>query len=437
MLISDLSFAQRGFLLLFQLISVTIMLYALLWSVHLKMNKTFIAAVAAVFLVNLMLLEIKQGEVWYHNREIPLPPVLQFYWESPLGLNVWISFVMLVTALLILYLMIRWRRSHISGISIKEALDTLPTGLCFAAEDGAVLFLNPKMRYLASELTGHAIMDANAFWETIVAKSAAQFGVEKKRPTIELTNGTVWEFSRKQQLVDGRELWRIQAQDVTELSFQRQQLEEETKALSRMNERLAEYGRQVTESTRELEILEAKIRIHDDVGHALLATKRSLLTQVTKEEKENVLALWRKNLVFLRGEMPGEAEPKQITMDESLRDLTTAAEAIGVKIIWLGDRLPEDAKVLDLTETMLHECLTNTVRHAGGSEIRVSTMESSQFWILECSNNGTEPTGPIREGGGLSSLRQKVEREGGMMEILWQGGFLLRMSIPKHQPKEE
>ena len=107
MLISDLSFAQRGFLLLFQLISVTIMLYALLWSVHLKMNKTFIAAVAAVFLVNLMLLEIKQGEVWYHNREIPLPPVLQFYWESPLGLNVWISFVMLVTALLILYLMIR------------------------------------------------------------------------------------------------------------------------------------------------------------------------------------------------------------------------------------------------------------------------------------------------------------------------------------------
>ena len=150
-----------------------------------------------------------------------------------------------------------------------------------------------------------------------------------------------------------------------------------------------------------------------------------------------MLALWRKNLVFLRGEMPGEAEPKQITMDESLRDLTTAAEAIGVKIIWLGDRLPEDAKVLDLTETMLHECLTNTVRHAGGSEIRVSTMESSQFWILECSNNGTEPTGPIREGGGLSSLRQKVEREGGMMEILWQGGFLLRMSIPKHQPKEE
>ena len=119
MLISDLSFAQRGFLLLFQLISVTIMLYALLWSVHLKMNKTFIAAVAAVFLVNLMLLEIKQGEVWYHNREIPLPPVLQFYWESPLGLNVWISFVMLVTALLILYLMIRWREYRSRKRSIR------------------------------------------------------------------------------------------------------------------------------------------------------------------------------------------------------------------------------------------------------------------------------------------------------------------------------
>jgi len=437
MLMREISDMARGWILTLQAVTLSLLLYTFLWTIYLRMKKRISVLVALLFAAGWMVFQTTVAPFWYASKGWTLPALPKAAQGIPVWLWFGVTLLFFGVSVLTLRQMILWRRSHISNNSIKEALDSLPTGICFAEEDGEIRFLNPKMRFLASELTGHAIMDANAFWDTVTTLSQVQRHAGPE-PVIELSNGTVWQFSRKQEEDEGRVMWRIRAQDVTSLSYQQRQLEKETKALEAMSARLSEYGRRVTESTREQEILEAKIRIHDDVGHALLATNRSLMTQVSEEEKEDVLALWRRNLVFLRGEeTPGEAETKPEGFRDSLGDLETAAEAIGVKILWQGEALPEEETVRSLTETMLHECLTNTVRHAGGDELYVAPMEAARFWIIECSNNGAKPTEAIREGGGLSSLREKVEREGGWLEILWKDGFLLRMAVPKKTDPEE
>lgn len=58
------------------------------------------------------------------------------------------------------------------------------------------------------------------------------------------------------------------------------------------------------------------------------------------------------------------------------------------------------------------ECLTNTVRHAGGDEVYVKIDKGSENLAVTVTNNGTPPKSEITPGGGLISLRDKIERFG-------------------------
>lgn len=64
-----------------------------------------------------------------------------------------------------------------------------------------------------------------------------------------------------------------------------------------------------------------------------------------------------------------------------------------------------------------HECLTNTVRHAGGTALHISLSREGGRLVAVLTNDGRAPDGPIREGGGLSALRRQVEASGGRMRI--------------------
>ena len=114
-----------------------------------------------------------------------------------------------------------------------------------------------------------------------------------------------------------------------------------------------------------------------------------------------------------------------------LDGLIAAAKAIGVQVRLTGDALPEDAACMTLIGAAAHECLTNTVRHAGGAElcIRVSRQDG---WICAVfTNDGRPPRGEIWEGGGLTALRRLVEDAGGRMLVKSAPVFALRLEIPE------
>ena len=76
------------------------------------------------------------------------------------------------------------------------------------------------------------------------------------------------------------------------------------------------------------------------------------------------------------------------------------------------------------------ETLINAVRHAGADVLRIELKEEESELIVRFSNNGTQPTAII-EGGGLGTLRSKVERKGGTMSIETEPEFALKLRLPK------
>ena len=64
----------------------------------------------------------------------------------------------------------RYARRHLSFSSIKEALDQLPEGFCFATDDGTVLLANLSINAYCQECTGHPLVQANTFWDTLLAQ---------------------------------------------------------------------------------------------------------------------------------------------------------------------------------------------------------------------------------------------------------------------------
>lgn len=307
-----------------------------------------------------------------------------------------------------------WQRDHLSSASVKEGLDRLPAGLCFYVRDGLPRLVNVRMDTLCCALTGGPLMNGEVFWQRLCAGDVAP-GCEVlaagETPILRTPDGRVWSFVRSGIRVGGQSARQIVASDVTQEHAMNRQLHEENRRVAQLNLRLRRYGAQICELTREKETLAARVRIHDDFGQALLAARRLGAQQGDARQREQVLALWRTSLALLRG--TGEKEPPAA----GLGALVEAARAVGVAVTAEGPQPAADSPAAALLLHAAHECLTNTVRHAGGTALHISLSREGGRLVAVLTNDGRAPDGPVHEGGGLSALRRQVEASGGRMRI--------------------
>jgi signal transduction histidine kinase len=105
---------------------------------------------------------------------------------------------------------------------------------------------------------------------------------------------------------------------------------------------------------------------------------------------------------------------------------------MGIKLNVNGN-IPNDNRLLRFIMSGARESLTNAVHHAKAAELTVSLYYEYSFFVIEYTNDGEKPANPISEGGGLSSLRQSVEGEGGIMETEISPQFILRLKIPSKE----
>ena len=196
-------------------------------------------------------------------------------------------------------------------------------------------------------------------------------------------------------------------------------------SLELQQERLKEYNRNVTSATIERELLSAKVHIHDELGEILLAAKRYIQTEDADRhlgdiDRQTITDLWLRNLSLLG------VEREKAEQDE-YGEIYRAAADIGMKIVVKGE-LPDDGNVKPVVASALHECLTNTFRHAGGDTVYVESEKSdtgTPGFLITFTNNGKPPEGAIEERGGLKSLRKMAEDAGFDMKIETEGGFKL------------
>ena len=328
----------------------------------------------------------------------------------------WTAAALSLTALSLFASFTLWHKSRrqLSPVSIKESCDHLPSALCFAWENGLPCLKNLKMDELSHLLTGEALLNANDFWKTM-----------ELQPIVTLENGQTWSFERVRLGMSGKTVYQITGTNITEEAQLQRELEEDNLRLKNLNRRLRQYGQDVQEATREKEILRAKTRVHDELGHALLQTRQFLSD--TQGDAESVCAAWRQNVRLLLGKYADEQR------FDAFAQLARAAQAIGVTIERRGVFPAEGTESAQLVETAAHECLTNLVRHAGGTRLEIIGEKVASGWRIHYLNDGSAPSGPIVEGSGLTALRARTEAAGCAMDIEYAPHFELTLTLPQER----
>ena len=340
-------------------------------------------------------------------------------------------------------------RDKLSPGSVKESLDALPDGVCFFSEEGRILLSNRRMQHISSDITGIGILNGEKLWRCIEEKSVK---TDVSDGLVILTSDSkVWNVRRSEIEAEGNRINEIVALDVTEQYELRRELEERNERLNSVNERLRIFSRDMSRLTAEKELLDAKIKVHDDLGRSLLAFRAYLTAEPSKRDRNKLLPLWRYVISVMK---------KETAPSEEWDAIEKTAESLHIQIEINGDLpagladLPVSGEVRSAIMAAIRECLTNTARHARGDRLFVlikcgaeqgadhaSTSGSSSASgtapcddaphgiRIEITNNGRAPLVPIQEAGGLSNLRHMVEREGGIMTIESSPQFLLRLDF--------
>ena len=321
---------------------------------------------------------------------------------------------------------VRWQRSHISPMSVKESADSIPVGLCYSRPDGLPKLTNEQMETLCRGCTGAPLLNADAFWEVLCAGRLAQQAEciqAGEQPIVRLPDG-VYSFHRRSLTAEGLALNETIAVDVTQEYALNTQLREKQARAAGANRRLKELSGVITAMTIEKETLAAKTRLHDELGKALLSARRWLHTPESVD-RSALLEQWRRVTELLKNEGPNAMHPGYV-------DVVRGAYLLGVEIEVTGV-LPELSPARELTETALSVCLTNTLHHAEGTKMFVLCSAGRGAYRIRILNDGRQPDAPVTEGGGLGDLRRRVEGAGGTMRVESAPRFALELTIPKEE----
>ncbi|WP_130836303.1 hypothetical protein [Lachnoclostridium sp. Marseille-P6806] len=315
---------------------------------------------------------------------------------------------------------VRWQQRHIDPASVKEAVDILPTGLCYYWAGGRTKMVNGRMEEICRSLTGKTLADGELFWDVVRSRSVRDGG----RLLLPLPDGRVFLFARAERALEGRRIYELIASDVTREQELQQKRREQNEELEKIRKRLRRFSEDIGRLTIEKETLRAKIEIHDNLGNILLATRRYLLQEAEYgEDAELIRKLWVSEFRLLRSDDGGEQE-------SGYRSIFRAAEDIGVSIRCVGE-LPEEPVWMRIMRVAMGECITNTFRHAAGDRLNIHVRREEKRYLVTFMNGGAPPEQEIREGGGLGNLRAAVEAAGGAMQVESQPRFVLRLFLPR------
>ena len=347
-------------------------------------------------------------EINFPGRAEALPAWLAAFSTCP----VWAVWVYEAFIAVVLFLAardtFRYRRSHVTPDSVKQAMDLLPVGVAFGDSDGTVCFRNLVMDHLSMVLTGKMLTD----WHAFRTAATGQLSAEDR----------VWQVSIRE--TPGSSLTQLTTTDITEQAGILADQEAKNRKLKDIRLRLEIYNRQAERLIISQELLTARMTVHDELGSVLLESRHSLSDPGSIDEELLLQALKNANTYLLR-----EYEGDDTAVDP-LAEAVSMAQAIGVKAELTGIPPAEDSP-RELLAAAIRECAANAAKHADGDRLTADTRHSDTGYIFTLRSNGIPPAAPIRETGGLLSLRTLVENRRGVMRVDSSPEFRLTIVLPQ------
>ncbi|MFC0673856.1 sensor histidine kinase [Brachybacterium hainanense] len=160
------------------------------------------------------------------------------------------------------------------------------------------------------------------------------------------------------------------------------------------------------------EELRATLRDVETDARASLADLRHLLRSLREEDEE----------------VPDS--PLTASVRSMVRRLDRAGVGVEADIPGEVDALPLVQR--QLIRRVLQEAITNVIRHSGASRCRIRVVTAAHELVVEVHDDGHGATAPLREGHGVTGMRERAALLGGRIDVGAAAGqgFLVRVVVP-------
>ena len=315
------------------------------------------------------------------------------------------------------------RRENLSPNSIKQALDNLNSGICFADDAGKIVLINHTMGSLASVLIGNY---PQMLYELLFAletpdKKSGVVPTDTSGENYRFPDDRIWRFQTVPLIHEEfKGFIQMTAQDITDLYNANSCLREDNEKLKQTNRKMKKMHKRLADRIREQENLNLKVKIHDGIGVSLITISK-ILDGGINEDIDAQLSLLQNAVGYFSG--------NRNIMEGTFEDAQRKAAEINVELI-LDGYIPQNVVLEKLIVSAAGECVTNCVHHAHGNRVTVKVIGQNSFYKIVITNNGKAPEKQITEGGGLTALRKRVEAAGGEMYTSHSSEFALILNLP-------
>jgi len=318
----------------------------------------------------------------------------------------------------------RENKSGLSALSVKNAIDSMVTGIMFCQRTGVVLLVNDQMQRLMKLITGKTQRNGRHFFSLLTLSEInpdCRITWVEGRTVIILPDGTAWQFTITELPIGRKTYIQLTATDITEQWRLAAELQPQNDALMQMRKELNETIANLNILSRERETQRAKMRTHDILGERLTLLQRSILGNKTPDYP--LLRSLSQGLLDDLNTISGDSAYQ----DEILL-LRQVFKAIGVEIEVSGN-LPGDAARRGILMDITREAVTNAVRHGFATKVTISMENTGGEFRMTITDNGYPPFS-IKEGGGISGMREKLRPVSGVLHVEISPQFALTAVLP-------
>jgi hypothetical protein len=294
--------------------------------------------------------------------------------------------------------------------------------VCFFNEAGLPVLCNRAMHRFSFAVCGKDVQFITDLQECLSENFLPIEGTVKDGKVFTLADGRALQLEMRKVTDENQGSYRqFVALDVTDLQQNRVELTEENDQLRRVQADLKRLSSNVVTVTREEEILNTKMRVHDEMGRCLVEARKYL--RESSSIPESVIRSWQRAVSMLKYNNT-EAD------EDMLLQIRQTCETVKLNFHQTG-ALPKEEDAAYILTCAVRECVTNAVRYADASKLYAEFSETESLATVIVTNDGKQPDSEIVEGGGLSTLRRRVERAGGTMTLQSIPEFRLTVTVPK------
>ena len=315
-------------------------------------------------------------------------------------------------------------RRSISILSIKDAIDTLPTGIMLCETDGRPLLVNAGFKDYAEKIGGSLARGGNAFWKHIYFGTLPE-GAERHMlgacPVTVLSDKKAYMASRDILTINGRPYFQTTVTDVTRRWNVNESLKSRREQLSERSRELAELLANVSVVCRDRELIAARGRVHDVLGQRITIFQRYINSGIMPS-KQKVSDLVDDLSERMRSESIAPPEKR-------FADLCETLGSVGVSVV-INGKMPREISVAECFFRVIREASTNSVRHGFATTVTVTFDSDGLHDSLTVSDNGTPPEGEVHYRTGINGMRSAVLDAGGIFEVTERPHFTVKATIP-------